>query len=195
MQMTKNFGWRLALVCAALLGGFSTQAGEPATGFAFAKEGNRYVGEQCKDQVVQIRSAMSGVSMAPEVWWVVYYDPTATLKSAEVKFVHGKMADVKRPMRLLEPIGGNNLPLDRDKLKTDSDQALATARALPELAGRNICACQFWLERKDAVVCWKVRLWATRASKPSATADLGDVYIASADGKVFANKLRPERAD
>ena len=117
--MTKNFGWRLALVCAALLGGFSTQAGEPATGFAFAKEGNRYVGEQCKDQVVQIRSAMSGVSMAPEVWWVVYYDPTATLKSAEVKFVHGKMADVKRPMRLLEPIGGNNLPLDRDKLKTD----------------------------------------------------------------------------
>jgi hypothetical protein len=195
MKTIKWTGWRSAVAGVALAWGFAATAGEPATGFAFAKAGNRYVGEQCKDQIVQIRSEKSGPSMAPEIWWVVYYDPTATLKATEVKFVHGRMEGVKRPMRLLEPIGGNDQPLDRERLKTDSDQALATARSLPELAGRSICACQFWLERKDAIPVWKIRLWAVRASTPEAATDIGDVFISTSDGKVFATNLHPDRAD
>src|SRR2546426_160013 len=71
--------------------------------FKLVEEGNRYVGEQAKDKVVQIRSERSSQGvLTPSVWYVVYYDSTAALKAAEVKFSNGKMVDVKRPLRLLQ---------------------------------------------------------------------------------------------
>src|SRR5438034_7573299 len=79
------------------------RAAEP-TALQLIKEGNRYVGEQAKDRVVQIRSEKSIGSLVPVVWYIVYYDPTASLKAVEVKFGAGKMLDVKRPFRLLEPV-------------------------------------------------------------------------------------------
>src|SRR5690242_116300 len=84
-----------------------------STAFDLIKEGNRYVGEQSKDKIVQIRSEKSVGTINPNVWYVVYYDPTATLKSVEVKFGAGKMLSVKRPLRLLEPVTGGDVPLDR----------------------------------------------------------------------------------
>ena len=101
-------------------------AGEP-TAFDLAKEGNRYVGEQSKDKVVQIRSDKSVGTLTPAVWYVVYYDPDATLKAVEVKFGAGKKLDVSHPVRLLEPVTGGDKVLDRAKLKVDSDDALKTA--------------------------------------------------------------------
>jgi hypothetical protein len=195
MKTSEWLGWGRAAIFAAFMCGVSARAGEPTTGFAFAKEGNRYIGEQCKDQVVQIRSEKSDKALAPDVWWVVYYDPTAALKAVEVKFGHGKMVDVKRPMRLLEPIGGKDQPLDRDRLKTDSDQALAIARALPEVSRLSLSACQYWLERKETVPVWRIRLWAIKNSDPSVNVELGDIYISTSDGKVFMNKLNVGRAD
>src|SRR5438874_13399560 len=85
------------------------------TAFDLIKEANRYVGEQAKDKVVQIRSEKSVGSLTPNIWYVVLYDPTATLKAQEVKFGAGKMLSVKRPMRLLEPVTGGDTPLDRSK--------------------------------------------------------------------------------
>src|SRR6185369_9117193 len=61
--------------------------------FQLAKEGNRYIGEQAKDKVVQIRSERSKGGVVPSVWYVVYFDNTAALKATEVKFGNGKMLD------------------------------------------------------------------------------------------------------
>src|SRR5262249_55248706 len=61
------------------------------TAFELISEGNRYVGEQAKDKVVQIRSEKSIGGLTPNIWFVVYYDPTANLKATEVKFGAGKM--------------------------------------------------------------------------------------------------------
>jgi len=115
-----------------LVGGLSgiARSTEP-TAFELLKEANRYVGEQAKDKVVQIRSEKSVGSLTPNVWYVVLYDPTATLKAQEVKFGSGKMLSVKRPMRLLEPVTGGDLPLNRDQLKVDSDKAISIARPSP----------------------------------------------------------------
>ena len=114
--------WKLwSAIAVVLVSGLAARGAENPTAFQLAKEGDRYVGEQCKDKVVQIRSERSVGSLVPNVWYVVYYDPTATLKAAEVKFGAAKMLAVKRPLRLLEPVTGADLPLDFEKLKVDSD--------------------------------------------------------------------------
>src|SRR5213593_2033035 len=95
----------LPIVLAAFSFALAGRAAE-MTAFALAKEGNKYVGEQAKDKIVQIRSEKSVGSLNPTLWYVVFYDSTATLKAVEIKFGAGKMLDVKRPMRLLEPVTG-----------------------------------------------------------------------------------------
>src|SRR5579859_3690448 len=97
----------IVLAGAALIPG--ARASE-ATALDLIKEANRYVGEQSKDKVVQIRSEKSVGGLTPNIWYVVMYDPTATLKAQEVKFGAGKMLSVKRPMRLLEPVTGGDVP-------------------------------------------------------------------------------------
>src|SRR5271170_2574449 len=95
--------------------------GADLTAFQLIKEGDRYVGEGVKDQVVQIRSEKSVGSLTPNIWYVVYYDPDATFKATEVKFGGGQKMDVSRPWRMLEPVTGDNKILDGAKLKVDSD--------------------------------------------------------------------------
>ena len=119
------------------------------TAFELVKRGNRYVGEQAKDKVVEIRSEKSIAGLSPTIWHVVYYDPTAALKAVEVKFGAGKMLDVKRPFRLLEPITGNDQPLDFSKLKIDSDKAIQTALAEPLLEKLTVKATSAKLERGE----------------------------------------------
>ncbi len=180
----------------------AVHAAEP-TAFDLIKEGNRYVGEQSKDQVVQIRSEKSVGTLEPNVWYVVYYDPTATLKAAEVKFGAGKMLAVRRPMRLLEPVTGGDRPLDRTKLKVDSDQAIKTAVGEPLLKNLKITATQLKLERVGEGVLglgpgdpvWRVRLWAAKLRNPNRTADLGELWISATDGKVVKNDLHIGRVD
>jgi len=121
---------------AAILGAAGVSIGVQAaqsTAFELIKEGNRYVGEQAKDKVVEIRSEKSIGDITPNIWYVVFYDPTARMKAVEVKFGAGKMLDVKRPLRLLEPVTGGDLPLDREKLKVDSDKATKIALQEPLL--------------------------------------------------------------
>src|SRR5256885_16658800 len=108
----------------------AARAAEP-TAFELIKEANRYVGEQAKDRVVQVRSEKSIGSLTPNIWFVVLYDPTASMKATEVKFGAGKMLDVKRPMRLFEPAFGGDKQMDRAKLKTDSEAAIKKAMEEP----------------------------------------------------------------
>ena len=111
----------------------SGSAGSGATALSLAKEANRYVGEQAKDKLVQIRSEKSANGVTPNVWYVVFYDPTAALKATEVKFANGQMVDVKRPLRLLEATSRASEPLDRSKIKIDSDKAIKLALKEPLL--------------------------------------------------------------
>src|SRR5688572_19928044 len=92
-----------------------TASAKDVSAFDLAKEGNKYVGEQAKDKVVQIRSDKSIGTTTPNVWYVVYRDETATMKAVEVKFGAGKMMSVKRPLRLLEPITDKDGILDEKK--------------------------------------------------------------------------------
>ena len=197
---------QLSLVLLGLFAGALAAGAAEATATAFdlVKEGNRYVGEQSKDKIVQIRSEKSVGSLTPNIWYVVYYDPTATLKATEVKFGAGRMLTVKRPMRLLEPVTGGDRSLDREKLKVDSDQAIKTALKEPLLENLKITATQLKLERVgegvlgqagpgDAV--WKVRLFAAKLRNPSRTADIGEIWVLATDGKVVKTDLHIDRVD
>jgi hypothetical protein len=169
-------------------------AAEP-TAFALAKEGNRYVGEQAKDKIVQIRSEKSIGGLTPVIWYVVYYDSTATFKSVEVKFGAGKMLDVKRPFRLVEPVTGLDKQLPKEKLRIDSDKAIQIATKEPILEKLTIKAARLKLERWEEQPVWKVRLWAAKIQKPNEQADLGEIFLSAEDGKVLKNDLKISRVD
>jgi hypothetical protein len=170
-------------------------AGDP-TAFDLVKEGDKYVGDQAKDRVVQIRSEKSIGSLTPNIWYVVYFDPTATLHATEVKFGGGRMMEVKRPMRLLEPVTGGDKTLDRKELKVDSDRALAIALKEPLLNGLNIKATQFWLEHGDhRSPVWRIRLWAAKLGDPNKMADIGEIVISTNDGNVVRSDLHPKSVD
>jgi len=168
------------------------------TAFELAKEGNRYIGEQAKDKVVQIRSEKSIASLTPDIWYVVYYDPDATLKAVEVKFGAGKKMEVKRPVRLLEPITKADEPLSPEKLKVDSDTALAIARREPLLGNLTLKASRLILERHgmdDPTPVWRIRLWAAKLENPRDNADVGEVIISAEDGTVLKRDLKPAHVD
>jgi hypothetical protein len=167
-----------------------------ATAFSLIKEGNRYIGEQAKDKVVQIRSEKSIGGLEPSIWYVVYYDPTASLKAVEVKFGAGKMMDVKRPLRLLEPVTGGTSPMDREKLKIDSDEAIKTALKEPLLDKVKVSAVALKVEQpREGSPVWKVRLWAHKLRKPTEDTNIGEVHVSVTDGKVVKTDLHINRVD
>lgn len=171
------------------------RADEP-TAFALVKEGDRYVGEQSRDKVVEIHSDKSVGTVVPNIWYIVYYDPTATFKAVEVKFAAGKMIDVKRPLRMLEPITGDQNPLDFSKLTIDSDKALKIALAEPILEKLTVKASSLKLARGEGgLPVWKVRIWAAKLHNPNDLANLGEVTVTADDGKVIKNDLKISRVD
>ena len=165
------------------------------TAFELAKLGDQYVGVESKDQIVQIRSEKSVATLVPNIWHVVYYDPDATLKAVEVKFGAGQKLDVSHPLRLLEPVTGNDRTLDNAKLKVDSDKALKIAMAEPLLKNLTLKASQLWLQHGDQGPEWKVKLWAAKLKDPNDDADVGVVVISAADGSVVKSDLHPGRVD
>ena len=138
----------LALVLSA--GGVSQLQAKEPTALELIKEGNKHVGEHAQDKVVQVRSDKSVGDLTPSVWYVVYYDSTATLKATEVKFEAGKFRDMKRPLRLLEPVTGGYSPMAKDKLKVDSDKAIHIAKKEPLLDKVELKATKLKLERGEA---------------------------------------------
>lgn len=183
---------------ALALAAFGLAAGaSEITAFQLVKEGNRYVGEDAKDKVSQIRSEKSVGTLTPNIWYIVYYDPDATAKATEVKFAAGQKISVKRPARVFEMIGGADRALPKDKLKIDSNQALEIAQKEPLLANLTLKASELKLERwGDAdLPVWKVRLWAAQLSHPNKMANIGEVFISADEGKVVKNDLKPGRVD
>ena len=188
--------WLLALTSSAVLflWGESGRAAE-ATAFDLIKEGNKHVGEDARDRVSEIRSEKSVGSLVPNVWYVVFYDPDASLKATEVKFGAGKKLTVKRPARLLEPITKSHRELPREKLKIDSDKAINTATKDSLLGNVKLTNTQLWLEHSDDGPRWRVRLWAEKIRNPSATAEIGQIMLSAEDGKILERDLHLNRVD
>jgi hypothetical protein len=193
--------WCLTLVMATAVAGITwlpLTASEPspdATAFQLMKEGNKYIGEQSKDKVVQVRAEKSIGTTTPNIWYVVYYDPTATLKAVEVKFGAGKMLTVQRPLRLLEPLFDKSGPLDRSKLKVDSDAAIKTALKEPLLAKLKVVATAPKLEDSDMGPVWRVKLWAQKLNDKTVDVDIGQVIISPESGEVLKTDLHINRVD
>ena len=189
------------MLCSLIVGSaalIQVAAAKETTAYELAKEGNRYIGEQSKDQVVQIRSDKSVGSLNPDMWYVVYYDPDAPLKAVEVKFGAGKKMDVRRPTRLIEPIVKAQDPLPKEKLKIDSDEAIRIASKEPLLARLTLKASQLTLERRsfdDSAAVWKVRLWAAKLKNPNDNTEVGEVIVSAADGTVLKSDLKPDHVD
>ncbi|HTD85026.1 MAG TPA: hypothetical protein VK850_00490 [Candidatus Binatia bacterium] len=196
---TKNTATILKTATALLLLALplaASAATKELTAFELIKEGNRYVGEHVRDKVVQVRSEKSVGGLTPTIWYVVYYDTTASLKAMEVKFGAGKMLDVKRPMRVLEQTHGGDIPLDRAKLKINSDAAIATALKEPLLEKLTITATSLKCDRlRDGTIAWRVRLWAAKLRNPNKDVDIGDVQINAEDGKVLRTDIHINRVD
>src|SRR5437762_974282 len=184
---TRSLHRGLALILLGLGGVIHPGSASEPTAFELIKEGNRHVGEEAKDQVVQIRSEKSIGTLTPTIWYVVYFDPDATAKATEVKFGAGKKLTVKRPPRVLEPFLGTHRPLNRDKMKVDSDKAIDVATKEPLLSNLKLKATQLWLEHQpwsaDDVPVWRVRLWAAKLRHPDDNADIGEVFVSSESGK------------
>ena len=205
MAIMFTFNRNLVMVLAGFALGLNMSVGAAeTTAFDLIKEGNRYVGEQSKDKIVQIRSDKSVGTLTPNIWYVVYYDPTATLKATEVKFGAGKMISVKRPMRLLEPVTGKDVALDREKLQVDSDKAVSITLKEPLLENIKVTATQLNLERAGKAVLaesaetqalWKVKLWAAKLRNPNRDAGIGEVWVSASDGKVVKSDLHIDRVD
>ena len=184
----------LAVAATTFAVALSALAADP-TAFELAKMGNQYVGVQSKDKIVQIRSEKSVGTLTPDIWYVVYYDPDATLKAVEVKFGAGQKLDVSHPLRLLEPITGADRVLDDTKLKVDSDRALKIAMTEPLLKNLKLKATQLWLRHGDLGPEWRVKLWVAKLKDPNDDADVGVVDISAADGTVVKTDLHPNSAD
>lgn len=182
-----------ALFCCLLLG-TGTLRGAERTAFELIKEGDRFVGEQSKDKVLEIHSEKSIGGLVPSVWYVAFFDPDTKSSRVEIKFGGGRQMGVKRNWRPLGGAGSVEKILDLKKLKVDSDKAIKTATSEPLLAKLIIKATQLWLEGPAESPVWKVRLWAIKLSKPDSTADIGDIYISADTGEVVKSELRIEKA-
>jgi hypothetical protein len=186
---------KIASAALLMLAATGIALGAEPTAFALVKAGNKYVGDQSKDKVVQIRSDRSVGTLTPSIWYVVYYDPDASLKAVEVKFGGGQKMDVSHPLRLLEPVSGADKVLEQSKLKVDSDKALGIAKSQPLLEHLSLSSAQFWLQHGDEGPRWKIKFWAAKLRNPSHDADVGDIYISTADGSVIRNDLHPEHVN
>ena len=194
MKMKTRLGaWLGALVMSGALAQGAKAA--ETTAFELAKEGNRYVSDEAKDKIVQIRSDKSVNSMVPIIWYVVYFDQDAKFRATEVKFGAGKKLEVTRPMRMFERVSRDYKPLETKDLKIDSDKALDIATKDPLLDKLTLKASQMWLDRGDEGPTWRVRLWAAKLKNPNSQADIGQIFISAEDGKVLRRDLKINRVD
>jgi hypothetical protein len=163
------------------------------TAFELIKAGDRYVGFESKDKVLQIHSEKSEGSLTPDIWRVVYYDPSAGSKMVEVKFEGGKEMDVSHPARpFLMPAHANNI-LSKSMLNVDSDKALSIAKSQPVLKNLKLRTSQLTLDHSDEGPVWKIQLWAAKQNNPYKEADLGMIILSANDGSVVKNSLHPNR--
>jgi hypothetical protein len=187
---------KLVLVLGAVLGLTTTRVAlADPTALQLVKSGNDYVGMPSRDKVLQVYSEKSVGTLEPNLWHVVYYDPTVFFRTVEVKFGGGQEMDVSHPMRPFTlPASASDI-LDRSKLTVDSDRALSIATSQPLLKGLTLKSTRMTLENGDTGPMWKVELYAAKVNDPTKEADIGTVRISASDMSVAKADLHPSDAD
>ena len=190
---------RMALAAFAL-GIVANLKGAELTAFELIRQGNEYVSKDAQNKVIQVRSERSVGGLTPAEWYVIYYDPDATFKATEVKFGAGKKMSVKRPTRLWDRIDGTDGPLDRERMKIDSDRALQIALKQPLLEKLTVKATRLVLDRAGdagmgdkSLPAWRVDLWAAKLSNPDRMTHIGHIILSANDGKVLVTDLNINR--
>jgi hypothetical protein len=183
------------IILGAVLGlaSSSIALAEP-TALDLIKRGNDYVGMQSRDKVVQIYSERSVASLEPNIWHVVYFDPTVFTKTVEVKFEAGQQTDVAHPMRPFTLPAKSDQIIDLPKITVDSDHAVDIATAQPLLKGLKLRYSKVTLQKGDNGPEWKVELWAAKVSDPTKDANVGYVRLSAADGSIIQSNLHPGNA-
>jgi hypothetical protein len=189
--LRRSFLLAVLAVCSLSRASFA----EERTAFSLIKDANDYVGKDTRDKIVGFRSEKSVASLNPNIWYVVYYDHDTTFRTTEVKFGAGQKLDVKHPMRPPFDYVNDKDLVDQKRLKVDSDKAIKIAIAQPLLEKLNVRATQLWLQNKDGVPTWQVRLWAAKLRHPDSDANIGDVYVSAEDGKATKVDLHIDRVD
>jgi len=176
------------------LGAWAATGAEP-TALELIKEGNKSVGQQSQDKVLLIRSEKSFLSDTPNIWYIVYYDPSVMSKKVEVKFGAGRQIGIKRGWNPVGRSGTMDRVMDLKKLKYDSNDIIKAAVSDPLVAKATIKATQLWLENIEATPRWKIRLWAAKLNQPNTTVNIGDLYFSAETGTVVKSELHIERVN
>ncbi|HLX72259.1 MAG TPA: hypothetical protein VKV04_21790 [Verrucomicrobiae bacterium] len=196
MKITTTLIRRSFLLAALAVCSLSrTSFAEERTAFSLIKDANDYVGKDTRDKIIGFRSEKSIAGLNPNIWYIVYYDHDTTFRTTEVKFGAGQKLDVRHPMRPPFDYVNDKDLLDLKRLKVDSNQAIKTAIAQPLLEKLNVRATQLWLQNRDGVPTWQVRLWAAKLRHPDSDANIGDVFVSADDGKVTKTDLHIDRVD
>jgi hypothetical protein len=192
--MKMNYG----VVLGAVLGLATTQMVSADTGptaLSLVKNGDNYVGAQCRDKVLEVYSDKSVATMEPNVWHVVYYDPSVFSKSVDVKFGAGQEMDVSHPMRPFMMPARMRSVLDDERLKVDSDRALQIATSQPILNGLTLRSSKMTLESSDDGPIWRVELYAAKVGDLTHEAYIGYVTMTADDGTIVKADLHPSSVD
>lgn len=190
--MKMNYG----VVLGAVLGLATTHIvlADP-TALSLVRSGDDYVGTLCKDRVLEVYSDKSIANMEPNVWHVVYYDPSVFSKWVDVKFGAGQEMDVSHPMRpFMIPARAHDV-LDSRGLKVDSDRALQIATSQPILNGLTLRSSKMTLSNSDDGAIWKVELYAAKVGDPTHEVSVGYVTMTADDGTIVKADLHPSSAD
>jgi hypothetical protein len=183
------------IILGAVLGlAASSMALAEPTALDLIKKGNDYVGIQSKDKVIQIISDRSVASLEPNIWHVLYYDPSVFSKAVEVRFEAGEQAAVGHPVRPFQLPAGTNQVLELPKITVDSDRAVDIATKQPLLKGLNLRYSKLTLQKGKTGPEWKVELWSAKISDPTKDANVGYVRISATDGTIVQSNLHPGSA-
>ncbi|HEY1172176.1 MAG TPA: hypothetical protein VGH19_12455 [Verrucomicrobiae bacterium] len=191
-----TLGLTLVMAC-----GLLTASVLDRTALDLAKEGNKYVIEQSRDKIVQIRSDKSSRSTTPTTWYVVYFESLTPVENAtsrfatgtELKFTAGNLVSVKRNVQLLGLTTEQYAEMDASQLKVDSDKALDIALREPILENLKVMGTDMTLTQgTEGFPIWKISIWA---AKKDTKIDLkvGEIWVSSVDGKVSKINVNPGR--
>jgi len=190
--MNMNKGIVLGAVLGLATARMALAESEP-TALDLIKKGNDYVGIQSKDKIVQVYSDRSVASLQPNIWHVVYYDPSELTRTTDVKFEAGQETAIAH-MRPFQLPARPNQVVDLSKVTVDSDRAVDIAASQPLLKGLKLRYSKVTLQNGDNGPEWKIELWSAKVSDPTKDANVGTVRISAADGSVLQSNLHPGNA-
>lgn len=198
--ISKISGLKLALA-SIMACGILTASVMDRSAFDLIKEGNKYVIEQSRDKVVQIRSEKSKHGTTPTTWYVTYFDKVRdtdvktyrVATGTELKFTAGNLVSVHRDLQLLETSDEHYAEMDMSMLTVDSNEALDVALKEPILTGLKVMSSDMVLEQgPEGYPVWKVSIWAARKDA-KVDVKVGEIWVSSVDGKVCKMTINPGR--